>query len=336
MKLPLDDFNKIAEDLKVIFRGRIESPQWTLTGELITNPYPVLKVRGRIIRGISIKKENFHKLTIKEHSKNVLSVDASLKTLFDCGTFQIALAKISCSIWRRRRRIFDLEPILRVKMVRSKLEAMEFLFNIEVETVLSFSNRLSRGDYCILDRALMAVPAYKESTRRVLDELCEKLSLRNVRLIGISKSSQLELNTGESLLGHLLHRSKEIFSDSSWYYYPIFRVGQYPKWYLGVITVVKFSADSDHVFRVDINRRDATKIEAIGEILGEIAYLQDPAIPGYPYPPRSSHEEAKIGRQELAYLRLIFLEKLEEEGLTERFIANVKSKSFREDKLWAH
>jgi len=335
MKIPLNDFNDIVERLKTIFKGKIESPQWTLTGELITNPYPMLKVRGRIIRGIPIRDENFHKLTIKKHNKNILSVDASLKTLFDCGTFQVALAKISCSIWRGKSRVFDMEPILRVKMVRSKLEAMEFLFNVEIETVTKISNKLSKGDYCILDRALMAVPAYKESTRKVLDELCEKLSWRSIRLVGISKSSQLELNTGESLLGHLLHKSRYTLNDCSWYYYPIFRKRQYPRWYLGVITIVKFSGDSDHVFRVDINKRDITELEVIDEILGEIAYLQDPAIPGYPYPPRSSHEEAKIGKQELAYIRLLFLEKLEEEGLKERFIANLKSTSFREEKLWA-
>ena len=136
MKIPSNDFNNIISKLKVIFKGKIESPQWTLTGELITNPYPMLKVRGKVIRGISIREENFHELIIRKHKKDVLSVDASLKTLFDCGTFQIVLAKISCSVWRGRNKIFDMDPILRVKMVKSKLEAIEFLFNVEIEIIV--------------------------------------------------------------------------------------------------------------------------------------------------------------------------------------------------------
>ncbi len=330
----IEGFNEIVSELKRILSGKIESPQWTLTGELITNPYPVLKDRGRIIRGLSIRKDYFHELKVKKHNRRVLSVDASLKILFDCGSFQIVLAKVSYSIWSGRNRILDFEPKLKVKLVKSRLEAMEFLFNIEIETVMEAANKLGKGDYCILDRALMAIPAYKENSRKILDRLCDYMYLKGVRLIGITKSSQLEINTGENLLGHLLHRSREFISDKAWYYYPIFRLNQYPKWYLGVISVVKFSADSDHVFRVDINRRDVNNIDVIDEYLSEIAYLQDPAIPGYPYPPKSCHDEAKIHKQELAYLRLAFLESLDN-VTRERFIANLKSTSFKEEKLWA-
>ncbi|MCS7386764.1 MAG: DNA double-strand break repair nuclease NurA [archaeon GB-1867-005] len=333
MNLLIEDFRTIVGELERMFIGKVESPQWTLTGELITNPYPVIRDRGKVIRGIPIRIENFHRLEVKKHSRKVLSVDASLKILFDCGTFQIALAKVSCSIWRGRQRIYEVEPIIRAKLVKSRLEAMEFLFKVEVESAISAASRLSRGDYCILDRPLIAIPAYKEDTRRILDRLCEYFHMQGVRLIGVTKASKLEVNTGESLLGFLLHKSSELFADSGWYYYPIFRLRQYPKWYLGAISIVKFSHDTDHIFRVDINRRDVLDSTIIGEYLSEVAYLQDPATPGYPYPLKSCHEEAKIGRQELAYLRLTFLESLNP-SLRARFISNLKSTSFKEEKLW--
>jgi len=329
----MEDFEVIVEELSRMFKGKVEAPQWTLTGELITNPYPVIRDRGKIIRGIPIRIENFHKLEVRKHSRKVLSIDASLKILFDCGTFQIALAKVSCSIWMGRQRIYEAEPNIRAKLVRSRLEAMEFLFNIEVESAISAASRLSRGDYCILDRPLIAIPAYKEGTRRILDRLCEHFHMKGVRLIGITKASKLEVNTGESLLGYLLHKSSDLLADSAWYYYPIFRLRQYPKWYLGAITIVKFAPDTDHIFRVDVNRRDVIESNVIGEYLSEIAYLQDPATPGYPYPLKSCHDEAKIGKQELAYLRLTFLESLNP-SLRSRFISNLKSTSFKEEKLW--
>ncbi len=330
----VEGFSEVIDELERILSGKVETPQWTLTGELITNPYPVLKDRGRVIRGIPIREENFHELKVRSHDHRVLAVDASLKVLFDCGSFKIVISKISCSIWCGRYRVFDFKPKLKIELVKSRLEAMEFLFNSELEAVRSASSKLGPGDYCILDRALMAIPAYKESTRKMLDRLCDYLSFRGIRLIGITKSSQLEVNTGENLLGHLLHRSRDFIGDRAWYYYPIFRSSQYPKWYLGVITVVRFSADSDHVFRVDINRRDVNGIDVIDEYLSEVAYLQDPAIPGYPYPPKSCHDEAKIGRQELMCLKLSFLESLSRET-RRRFIANLKSTSFKEEELWA-
>jgi len=334
MKAVYMDFQKISLKLAEIFEDLKTPIQTTLLYNGRTTPHPILRDREKIIKGINITGLNFRRLNKIKHEKRVLAVDASLKTLFDCGSFKIIIGKVAGIIWKGRRRYFEKEHEIRAKLVRTKLEALEFLFEIELSTAYKMSKRIGEEDYCILDRPLIAVPAYRERTIRVMKNFCRAMAEKKIRVVGISKTSKLEINTGESLLGYLYSKGEKLMKNKSWYYHPLFKLSQYPKWYLGDVTIVKFSSDSKHVFRVDVNRRDPEIINNLKEVLGEIAYLDDPSIPGYPYPPRCCHEEAKISKQELETLRLTFLEEMKKFKLKERLILNTKSSNFREEELW--
>ena len=322
------DINMVLDKLRLVYLRR--KAKALIDYEEV---YPVLKVKNRRILGLPIRISRLKVLDAIPHSKRVLSVDAGLKVLFDCGAFKIILAKVAAGMWIGREKVLEPEPIKRITLVWDKFEAAEWLLRVEIEALLSIVHLLKAGDYCILDRCLMAMPAFRKSTKEFFEKLDHVLSSRGAILVGVSKASQLRLNTGESLIGYLLHLADRRLRGVAWYYYPIFRESELPPWYLGSICVAKLGPDVEHAFRIDISRK-ALASRDIGDILGEVAFLQDPATPGYPYPAKGVHDMTKISEEELEMERMRFLELLDEEGLLKNFIADVRSVTFKERYLW--
>ena len=305
----------------------------TLTGEIVSLPYPVLSVGGRVIRGPPIDDRRFRELKPIPNRKRFLSVDASLKVLFDCGSFKIIAVKTVAAMWRWRSLARRFTPRKRFAVVSKRVEAEELLLKAELEEAWRVAELLKEGDYCVLDRPLMAVPALKEETRKLMERFDKELSDRKVVVMGVCKASKMKLNTGEPLLGYLNYRGSLVLKGCAWWYYPLFKLQQYPSWYVGEPCAVKFDGEADHAFRVDVSRK-ALKEGDLEFFLGELALLQDAATPGYPHPIRGVHEEAKITRYEAEVDRALLLEQLKRKGLAERFLANVRAASFKEEALW--
>ena len=314
------DFQRIVDELNALYEAGDE-------------PYklkalrPVLKLEKEVIFGEPISTCGFHVFKPIPHEKLALAVDASLKVLFDCGAFKVMLAKVSRSAWRGKRRLSFYEPIKRAKVVWSRVEAVEFLIDVELDAVLNSLDLLNEGSLCLLDRPLMLFPRYSERIKLKLKNFAKSLERSGVALVGISKSSQLKLNTGEPLVGYLSYLSRRLGLSAPWSYMPIFNWG-FEKWYLGTPTITKFSDSSSYAFRVDVLAEDEL------QVLSYLAYLQDDATPGYPYPVKLAHDEAKVCDQEIIHDRRALLEVLAEAGVLDRFLSSVRSSSFKEEFLW--
>ncbi|OYT30591.1 MAG: hypothetical protein B6U94_06410 [Thermofilum sp. ex4484_79] len=328
----LTDLRMVLDRLRRIYEYRSKVIEFTITGEPIVSPYPVLKVCGRVVRGYTISESRLRSIEPIPHRKRVLTADASMKTLFDLGNMKIVVAKVALGVWRGVSRIYTSQPLRRLAIVSTRQEAAEWLLRIELEAIMGNMHRIGVNDYCILDRGLMAVPAFRSSTRMLFEKLDVMAYRRGAILVGISKSSQISLNTGESLIGYLIRFASKRLPYTPWYYYPVFRSSNMPPWYIGEISVAKFDGWSENAFRVDISK-NSLKSRYVETIMGEIAYMQDPGTPGYPYPVKGVHRESKISRDELEVLRMSFLEVLREEKLYDKFTSDLGTASFREKYL---
>ncbi|MEM1545464.1 MAG: hypothetical protein QXY40_01695 [Candidatus Methanomethylicia archaeon] len=288
---------------------------------------PILKIKGKTLYGFEIHDSYFHDLTPTPHDRGVLCVDASVKKIFDLGSLQIICIKVAWGLWRGRNKVNSSSKRV-FSIVNGKVEALSLLRSVEAETILLNSTLLRSGDICILDRPLMAIPTFKKSSFDVLASLENKLSNRGIILVGLCKSTQLKLENGESIVGYLMFRRRE----KPWLYYPVFE-DTYP-WILGRIVIACFN-NVEYAFRVDISP-SISSIQDIKKILSYIAYLQDSAYPGYPYPPLHVHNEAKISDSEIEVLRERIVEQLEEKAFLKRFLGSVRSGEFREDILWGN
>jgi len=320
---PKDDIERVLEKLRKMYLG---------SGSSTRSVYPVLRIGyGFVIRGLPIELSNFKVFKPRSHPYYLITVDASLKTLFDCGAYRVIEAKLSFGIWRGRERICSPKVLLkRISVVPSRDAAFEWLLRIELETLLKTIDELSPSklDICLLDRALVCPPTYSDKTRSLFTEFISNLVKRGITVVGLSKSTQLRVSTGESLIGYLLHlssRSEEL-RYSRWVYYPVFSSRLLPPWYYGDIAIVKLDPDSEHAFRMDFVLSSGPTLD---DIVEELAYLVDPVTPGYPYPLRCVHEESRFSRSEVEIDRLKFLEKLREYNLLEYFLSDVRSTSFR-------
>ncbi len=328
------DIELVVQRLRDMYVNKLKIIQYTLYGEPILKPYPLLRLSGRKIIGFPIKEEKIRYLEPVPHRRRILAVDASIKTLFNLGGSRIVISKVTAGIWRGIRKIYSYGPVKRIGLVWSKEEAGEWLLRLEVEAALQIAYRLGVGDYCLLDRSLSIPPLLKKSTCELLDKLDRVIHARGAVLVGLTKSSRLKLNTGESLVGYLIRQANRRLRGVAWYYYPVFKEPNLPKWFLGDIAVAKLGDEAKGAFRVDVSRR-ALRSRNVERVLGELAYVQDLATPGYPYPLKAVHLESRITDSELEIDRAMFLEILKEEGLYEEFISDLHGADFKERHLWS-
>lgn len=313
--------------------GDLHGLQPTLDGRGVYGLYPLLRVGGRSIGGFPIDESRFSFVEVLPHRRRVLSADAGAKVLFDIGTFKVVEAKVIAGVWRGLRKLGVFGPYKRLALVASREEAAEWLLRIEVEMLLKLSRYVGTNDYVLLDRSLAAPPVLGRGTRGLLGKLDEMVSARGGILVGVTKASRLSLNTGESLIGYLLRLGDRFSRGLPWYYYPIFRQGSLPAWMLGDIAVAKLSDSGENAFRIDISFKSLRE-RRVGDIIGELAHVQDGAVPGYPYPLKAVHDLSRISDSELEIDRMLFLELLRGERILEEFVADVRSSDFRQRYLW--
>ena len=290
--------------------------------------FPMIKV-GRIqIKGPPIHERFLRYLEPIPNGKRFLALDASLKVLFDLGFCKLVIAKVSTGIWYSGRRIYSPEPRVRVAVVKNKSEAGEWLLGIELEEVGRCLNRLRSGDYCLLDRGLIIHPRISNPLKQVLKRLFEKSIDLGIILVGVLKKSNVKLSNGLNALSFIARIGNRKFPEMSWYYHPLLE--RKPDLIFGSSAVVKFDGEADVIFRADLVGGDFE----VDRVLGEVSYLQDCSLPGYPYPLRAVHEEAKISEYELEHFKGVVLDLLEEEGLLDYIMDDLNTTSFKERYLW--
>jgi len=327
------DIALIFDKLRKIYVDNRRIIQYTLEGYPILNPYPVLKIKNKEVKGVVIQREYFRYLNEIPHNKKILSVDASIKVLFNLGTMRIVEAKVAAGVWQGLNKAKIRGPVKRLTIIEKKEEAAEWLMRIEFEEIMKLSYLISPGDIVILDRSLSIPPLLKKSTRNLVETLDKIVSSKGGILVGLTKSSKLSLNTGESVVGYLINLGEKIYRGLPWFYHPLFREDSLPKWFLGDIVVAKLSELGENAFRIDISRK-SLKRYSIEEILGKLSFVQDIAIPGYPYPLKAVHELAKISDNELEVDKMLFLDILKDKSFENDFLSDLKSANFRERYLW--
>ena len=295
--------------------------------------YPIIKYRNYEVKGYPISDNNLHYLEVIPHRRKVLAIDASLKVLFNLGTYKIIASKVIATIWRGLKRIYDTEPIYRVTLVQNKMEAAEWLLRIELEELFRHFNKLNKGDYCLLDRGLFLPYTLKQTTLYFVKKIVEN-ALRNlIIVIGMPKKTKIILNDGQNALSYISEIAERKFKGMPWYYYPLFTRDN-SKYLFGDCCVVRLSEESDNIFRVDLLYPEVEGEEVIGYILGQLAYLQDSSLPGYPYPLKAVHDESRLEEYEIDFLKGRIIDLLKETKLIEKFKRDLSTSVFKERYLW--
>ena len=252
---------------------------------------PILKYHGKVLRGIPLSDGNFFNIEnllddIEFPSANVYAIDASMKPLFDFGSFKVYAVKIIIEKFEHYgSEIFSSH--YRLIPAENKETALKELSKIEYRTILKLLNVVNNS-IVLLDRPIFTNDFYHA--------LARASAYRNNLLIGLCKSSSIALEDGTPLIGYLCMRAK-VLGLRRWYYYPLFK----EDWLSLCVLVLKLTREDNFLaFRVDVCDH---KSRPISEVVRIIASFEDPSHPGYPYPLIRAHRDSKLRKHEISILK---------------------------------
>ncbi len=281
---------------------------------------------------IQLRRERFHHFAPSSPPWKTLVVDASLKSIIDCGAFVVVLIKVAFEIWQLGSRRVKEEIETYVEVFRSLETARQRMAALEFELANKATRHLSEGDVALLDRPLCLRPHSAPRLKQSLENLASSLTSRQVGFLGVCKSSRLGVESGAPLIGYLLHHASKMDIDRCWFYYPLAETTTPSTLRIGQPCVAALNVQEEFAFRIDLGP-NTTQVDYAERILGSAAALGDRFAYGYPYPLRSVHEACAISHTEVDICRQQLLEAASRKGIYPNLRYALKATSFREEVL---
>jgi len=183
---------------------------------------------------------------------------------------------------------------------------------------------LDSNDILIRDGSLQTSVT---NERKYYNEVIEKALQKDVRLLGLSKTSTLFTSTGYSLFAAISELSEgSAHANSSWFYYPIVDINQ-PD-HKAEMYAVKLHPNSDYVFRVELLKPQAEKMSLDDKraLLNMLSMnSSDATFPGYPYGLLDADRLARVDFNERENQKIQFLSCASKEKVLSRLIKCMKS-----------
>ena len=282
---------------------------------------------------VEISKDNFH--SIKEGGKGkIVFIDGGNTEILKSSNFSLQFVRVYYTIYLDNKRISNkkYEFYLLVKSFDNNgkiffktkifgdrlIEGLEFdsfdktlcvgknradvsfIGNVvrrfsELKVVHNVVDELSSGDVVVLDGSL---DCKYSGEKEILDKIVENCNLKNVNIIGLSKTCELFTDKGNSMISAL----NAIQPVGSWYYYPIAKFSKKFD-----ILFVKLNSKSKYIFRMDFVSEMNDKIEKVLSLL--ILNSKDPVFLGYPYGLIEADKMARVSNNELEMIKTKFMVK---------------------------
>ncbi|RLF14503.1 MAG: hypothetical protein DRJ66_05915 [Thermoprotei archaeon] len=298
-ELKIGEIKYLEDDLRIIASRLRVLRVHALSGSRCR---PVMR-RGRtILKGVPLNDDNFRPISyIGDVPNKLFVIDVSMRILMDFGSIKVYAVKSVVEEFKNNESRID-DVCYRLIPVKSKEYALKELAIIEYNKILEVIVN-KEPEVLLIDRPLFRANILRNG--KLLDMLLRSAMMKCCTLIGISKSSSIELEDGTPLAGYLCMRA-EVLGLNRWYYYPLF-----PEDKLSIpvkITFVKIGINKNlPAFRVDIY---SPKEDDLDRIIAMLPSLEDSSHPGYPYPLIRAHRDSKIRKSELRFLRMLVEEKV--------------------------
>ena len=167
---------------------------------------------------------------------------------------------------------------------------------------------LEEGDLIVRDGSLQTSITGEAIYSKKAYHACKK---DNVILSGLSKTSSLYTNTGNSLTAVIKKEGAKKFPKKTWYYNPIAKIS-HPD-HLVEMFFIKLHPSSDYCFRFEIYKEQAEKMskEELSKLFGTLSKNScDMTFVGYPYGLIDADLNARVRGDEIQYHAALFLSKV--------------------------
>ena len=165
----------------------------------------------------------------------------------------------------------------------------------EIKTAVNIINNLGGNDIIVFDGSLQCTFT---NEKKYLDELYKKASEKNIIVCGLSKTTALMTDKGNSISSAL----SRFNIGGKWLYHPIAEIKN-PA-HKAEMAFVKLHEKSKHTFRFEIFKEQREKLSEVVSLLSE--NCKDSVFLGYPYALIEADKNARISNQEKDMLLTLF------------------------------
>src|SRR3989338_1383870 len=165
----------------------------------------------------------------------------------------------------------------------------------EIKTAINIIDNLENNDIIVLDGSLQCTFT---NEKKYFDELYKKALEKNVIICGLSKTTTLMTDKGNSISNAL----NKYNVDGKWLYHPVAEIKSNA--HKAEMAFVKLHEKSRHIFRFEIYKEQKEKLHETISLLA--ANCKDAVFLGYPYGLIEADKNARIPNQEKEMLLTLF------------------------------
>lgn len=168
----------------------------------------------------------------------------------------------------------------------------------EIRKAIELVDELKENDVIALDRDLKASLTGEKD---LLDELYEKAYQKKVIVCGLTKTTRMFTETGDSAVAFI----NSIAPEGEWFYWPLAEIKN--ENHKAEIFFVKLHKKSRYVFRFEIFNKQKDKIMKVMNLLKNNSC--DPVFLGYPYGLVLADKLARVSNKESEYYKVMLMSK---------------------------
>lgn len=186
------------------------------------------------------------------------------------------------------------------------------------------NNELEEGDILVKDGALQTLLTGEEA---FANNAFNAAISKGVVFSALAKRSVLFTSKGYPLFAAINLLSKlSPYANSEWYYHPIVRINK--ETHRADMYAVKLNKSSDYVFRFEIlkDQAEAMREEEIKSVISSLASnAVDAAFLGYPFGLIDADANARVSKDDVERMKLLFDMCVNAKGLNDIFTACIKT-----------
>ncbi|MBI2651163.1 DNA double-strand break repair nuclease NurA [Candidatus Woesearchaeota archaeon] len=280
-------------------------------------------------------KNNFHEINIANSGK-IAFIDAGSAEIIKSSNFSLGFFRIYCAIYSGNKRIVpkkqEFYAFASSKNIGNELyyntefigfdkfDKNDFLFSSMDETIkqgiaranissmmnvvrrfselkmaLDILKDLEKNDLIVLDGSLQCTFT---NEKKYFEELYKKAAEKNIIICGLSKTTTLMTDKGNSIANAL----NKYGVEGKWLYYPVADIKSNS--HKAEMAFVKLHEKSKYIFRFEIYKEQKEKImQAVNMIADN---CKDPVFVGYPYGLIEADKNARISNNEKGMIKTLF------------------------------
>ena len=165
----------------------------------------------------------------------------------------------------------------------------------EIKTAVNVIDNLENNGIIVLDGSLQCTFT---NEKKYFEELYKKAEEKNITICGLSKTTTLMTDKGNSISNAL----NKYNVDGKWLYHPVAEIKSIS--HKAEMAFVKLHEKSRHIFRFEIYKEQKEKLHETVSLLA--ANCKDAVFLGYPYGLIEADKNARIPNQEKDMLLTLF------------------------------